>query len=103
MFYTLNTLDPAPGDIIFFWITRNLHPDNLPFLDLSDAFDPPHDYKKCFWTEGHFNEYGYELIAKRFFELLTENNFFRDKEFNYPPPPPHITATAYRHNSRRAA
>ncbi len=88
MFYNLNALNPAPGDIVFLWITKNLHSENLPYLDLSDAFDPPHDYKEFFWIEGHFNELGYKRIAERFFELLTENNFFRDKDFDYPALPP---------------
>ena len=103
MFYNLNALDPAPGDIVFLWITSNLHAENLPYLDVSDAFDPPYDYKEYFWMEGHFNEAGYKRIAERFFERLTENNFFRDKEFNYTPPPLHRIATAFRRSSRRAA
>ena len=88
MFYNLNNLDPAPGDIVILWITNNLHAENLPILDVSDAFDPPNDYKEFFVTIGHFNELGYKRIAERFFERLTENNFFRDTEFNYPALPP---------------
>ncbi|MBE8950827.1 MAG: hypothetical protein SR3Q1_09565 [Quinella sp. 3Q1] len=88
MFYNLNNLNPAPGDIIFLWITNNLHADNLPVLDLSDAFDPPRDYRKLYIVNRHFNELGYKVIAEKFFEILTQNNFFRDAEFNYPSPPP---------------
>ncbi len=87
LFYNLNELTPAPGDIIFIWVDNPL-PKNLPILDLSDAFDPPHDYKKIFCTRGHVNELGYEILAKKYFEFLTENNFFREKNFNYPLPPP---------------
>ncbi len=103
MFYNLNALNPAPGDIIFLWITRNLHGFNIPYMDLSDAFDPPYDYKEFFWTDRHFNELGFKRIAERLFERLTENNFFRDKDFNYPVPPPFTIATAFRRSSRRAA
>ena len=88
MFYNLNNLNPAPGDIIFLWITNNLCADNLPILDLSDAFDPPRDYRKLYIQDRHFNELGYEVIAEKIFEHLTKNNFFRDVEFNYPSPPP---------------
>ena len=88
MFYNLNALNPAPGDIIFIWITSSLCADNIPFVDLSDAFDPPYDYREFFWADAHFNEAGYKRIAEKFFELLTANNFYRDKEFNYPAPPP---------------
>ncbi len=87
MFYNLNNIDPAPGDIIFIWFS-NFHPNNLPFFDLSDAFDPPHDFKEIFFDQRHFNEKGYKILAEKFFKFLTENNFFRDKEFNYPLPPP---------------
>ena len=103
MFYNLNRLDPAPGDIVILWITNNTHGENLPVLDVSDAFDPPHDYREFFFAKGHFNELGYKRLAERFFELLTENNFFRDVEFNYHMPPPPITDTAYLRNSKEAA
>ena len=103
MFYNLNALNPSPGDIILFWITNNHRAINIPFLDLSDAFDPPYDYKEFFWTEGHFNEAGYKRIAEKFFELLTANNFYRELCINYPAPPPYITDMVYLRNSRRAA
>ena len=103
MFYKLNSLDPKPGDIVILFISGNLHSENLPVFDVSDAFDPPLDYKKFFWTKGHFNELGYKRLAERFFELLTENNFFRDVEFNYHMPPPPITDTVYLRNSKEAA
>jgi len=86
-FYNLNELSPSPGDIIFIWVS-NVVAKNLPFLDLIDAFDPPHDFKEIFCVKGHVNELGYKILAERYFKFLTENNFFRDKEFNYPPPPP---------------
>jgi [citrate (pro-3S)-lyase] ligase len=87
IFYNLNKLTPAPGDIIFVWLD-NMSVESFPFLDLSDAFDPPHDYKECYCTRWHVNELGYKILAERYFKYLTENNFFRDKDFNYPAPPP---------------
>ena len=89
MFYNLNALKFAPGDIIFFY-TLDIRSNNdiVPFFDISDAFDPPHDYKEIFCTRAHVNELGYKLVAEKYFKFLTENNFFRDKEFNYPLPPP---------------
>ena len=87
LFYNLNKLAPAPGDIIFIWF-NNFHTENLPFLDLSNAFAPPHDYKKIFCLKGHINELGYKILAEKYFKFLTENNFFRDMEFTYSIPPP---------------
>ena len=88
MFYNLNALNPAPGDIIFFHIWR-MRPNNagIPLMDISDAFDPPHDFREIFCTQNHVNELGYKILAKKFFDYLTANNFFRDKELKYPPPP----------------
>ena len=87
IFYNLNRISPAPGDIIFFWY--NHMPINcFPLLDLSDAFAQPHDYKEIFCVKSHVNELGYKILAEKYFEYLTENNFFRDKDFTYPAPPP---------------
>ncbi len=86
IFYNLNTLNPAPGDIVFVWL-ENLSTKNLPFIDVADAFDPPNDYREIYCVRGHINELGYKLLAEKYFAFLTENNFFRDKEFNYTPPP----------------
>ncbi|MBQ6297712.1 MAG: hypothetical protein IJK81_08540 [Selenomonadaceae bacterium] len=104
IFYNLNKINPMPGDIIFVWIS-NLRANNeiLPFADISDAFDPPHDYKKVFCVKDHVNELGYKLVAEKYFKFLTENNFFRDVEFNYPIPPPRIIDMVYRLGSSRAA
>lgn len=87
LFYNLNSIDPAPGDIIFIWFS-NLHPTNLPFFDMSDAFDPPIDFHKIFYDRRHVNELGYKILAEKYFKFLKENDFFRDKDFNYPSPPP---------------
>ena len=88
IFYNLSKLNPAPDDIIFIWHAGNLTTDSFRSIDLSDTFDPPHDYREIFIDNMHVNERGYKLLAERFFTVLTENNFFRDKEFNYPLPPP---------------
>lgn len=88
VFYNLNKMDPAPGDIIFFWnVGLKSNNDVIPFCDISDAFDPPNDYKEVYCRTGHVNEIGYKLVAEKYFKYLTENNFFRDIKFNYPPPP----------------
>ena len=89
IFYNLNKLNPNPGDIIFFWVA-NLHSneDVIPFCDISDAFDPPHDFREMFCRKAHVNELGYKLVAEKYFDFLTTNNFFRDVDFNYPAPPP---------------
>ena len=102
MFYNLNAIKPNPGDIIFFH-NMNIKSDLIPFCDLSDVFDPPHDYRDFYPTRIHVNELGYKVVAERIFKFLTENNFFRNVEFNYHMPPPCITDMVYLHNSRRAA
>ena len=86
IFYNLNKLTPAPGDIIFIWV-GNLRSRVFPFIDLSKAFDPPQDFREIFCVKGHVNELGYKLIAEKYFDFLTTNNFFRDVELKYPPPP----------------
>ena len=90
MFYNLNKLEPAPGDIIFIYVATSL-PKNLPFCDVSDAFDPPHDFMEIFSDKWHVNELGYKLVAEKYFKFLTENNFFHEVCINYPTPPPIIS------------
>lgn len=87
IFYNLNKLTPAPGDIIFVWIDNMLN-KNFPSLDLSAAFDSPHNYKEIFCLRGHVNELGYKILAEKYFAFLTQNNFLRDKDFKYTMPPP---------------
>ena len=103
MFYNLNALDFKPDDIIFFWTFYTRSNDGIPFFDISDTFDPPVDYREIFCTKAHVNELGYKLVAEKYFKFLTENNFFRDKEFNYPLPPPRVTATVSPLGRSRAA
>ncbi len=88
IFHNLNALKPAPGDIIFFyfWNVRSTD-DAIPFFSVKDAFDPPQDFKKIFCTKKHINELGYKILAEKYFDYLTANDFFRDKDFNYPAPP----------------
>ena len=87
--YNLNHLKPNTNDIIFV-VLEGLpaNNNNIPFVDMRGIFDPPHDYKEIYCVKSHINELGYKLMAERFFKFLTENNFFRDKDFNYPLPPP---------------
>lgn len=88
IYYNLNKITPVPGDIIFFWIA-NLHSNDnaITFCDVSNAFDPPNDYKEIYCRKGHVNEIGYKILAEKYFDFLTANNFFRDVELKYPPPP----------------
>lgn len=102
LFYNLNKLEPAPGDIIFVWIS-GLRSKYFPFLNVADAFDPPNDYRKIFCVKGHVNELGYKLVAEKYFAFLTANNFFRDVELKSPPPVNLSIATASHRNTNRAA
>ena len=87
LLYNLNKLTPAPGDIIFVVIEGQRSTNNkIPFFDVNGVFNPPHDYREIYCTQDHVNELGYKILAEKFFELLTQNNFFRDANFKYPPP-----------------
>lgn len=102
--YNLNKLKPKPNDIIFV-VLEGLTANNntIPFVDMNGIFDPPHDFREMFCLKNHPNELGQKLMAERFFKFLTENNFFRDVEFNYPIPPPFIIDMVYLLGSNRAA
>ena len=87
IFYNINKLTPSPDDIIFVWLD-NMSAKNLPLLDASNAFALPYDFREFYCVRGHVNELGYKILAEKYFKYLTENNFFRDVEFNYHMPPP---------------
>ena len=95
MFYNLNKLTPAPGDIIFIYIS-GVAIKKLPFLDVRNAFDAPNDFREIFCVRGHANELGYKLVAEKYFRFLTENNFFRDVDIN---PPPQSTNSPLRYTT----
>lgn len=103
IYYNLNKLTPAPGDIIFVDSRDERRLSSIPFADVSDALDLINNFEKLYCTKNHMNELAYELIAKKYFAILTANNFFRDKDFNYPKPPQFIIATGYHRSSRRLA
>ncbi len=96
IFYNLNKLTPAPGDIIFIPIA-GVAIKNFPFLDLRNAFDAPNDFREVYCVRGHVNELGYKLVAEKYFKFLTTNNFFRDADINLPPP--QSTATSLRYTA----
>ena len=85
LFYNLVKLAPKPNDIIFVYVA-GISARSLPLFDVRDAFKF-HDYNDVWITHGHSNEVGYKILAEHFFELLTRENFFKDNEFHYPPPP----------------
>ena len=94
LFYNLNKIKFEPNDIIFVW-HAGLLTRSLPFIDLSNAFAPPHDYREIFIEKEHGNELGYKILAERYFKFLTENNFFHDVEQNYNAPPPALSQIWY--------
>jgi len=95
MFYNLNTLNLKPGDIIFFAPLSNLKPVQLPFCDVGNAFDS-YDYKEIFAEQSHVNELGYKILAEKYFNYLTENDFFKHTDFEYPPPHLYRIVMVYR-------
>ena len=102
IFYNLNNLNPAPGDIVFLCL-QDLQATFVPSFDISNIFDDRTDRDKIFADSSHITELGYKILAEKFFALLTKNNFFRDVEFTYHNPPPFITDMVYLRNSNKAA
>ena len=94
LFYNIVKLAPKPNDIIFVYVA-NLRPIQLPFFDVSNAFDG-YDYRKIWVVDGHSNEVGYKILAEKYFQFLVENNFFKNTKIEYPTPPPHRIVTAFR-------
>lgn len=92
IFYNLNKLTPAPDDIIFVVVENQRATDyNIPFCDVADAFDAPHDYRELFFDNVHANELGYKILAEKYFAFLTAHDFFRNVEFKYATPPPNAS------------
>ena len=94
LFYNLVKLVPKPDDIIFVYVA-NLRPFQLPFFDVANAFDG-YDYRDLWINHGHSNEVGYKILAEKFFQFLTQNNFFKNENYSYSTPPRLPGATAYR-------
>ena len=88
-FYNLNKLPLKSGDIVFLCLD-DLVPEKVPFINVRNFFDRPHNYGEVFSEPGHINELGHKALAKHFFNILIQNNFFRDVEFKIPSPPPWI-------------
>ncbi len=87
IFYNLRNLPLKDGDIVFVFFDNYLS-EKLPAFDVSRTFERPHDYGEVFVNTLHVNEIGYKVLAGKFFDFLTENNFFQGVEFEYPEPPP---------------
>ena len=86
IFYNLEKLPLQADDIIFVFFD-NILSNNLPVFDVSKTFLRPHNYGEVYVDTVHVNERGYKALAEKFFDFLTQNNFFQDVEFDYPPPP----------------
>ena len=89
-FYNLNNLPVKPGDIVFAYAIES-PTIAIPFIDTNPILCRPHNHGEVFADKYHINELGHLALAKFFFQFLVKNNFFKDREFNYPapPPPPH--------------
>ena len=89
IFYNLNKLDVKEGDIIFICL-QDLLPKNILCWDLRRILDRPHNYGEVFADFCHVNELGHYALAEKFFQFLTQNNFFKNTKFEYLAPlPPH--------------
>jgi len=93
IFYNLNKLDCKAGDIIF--VLSHFKPVDLPFLDLQNPFEGC-DYREIFPYRGHLDEVGYKILVEKYFNYLTENDFFKHTDFEYPPPHLYRIVMVYR-------
>lgn len=84
IFYNLNNLQVKSGDIIFACL-QDILPRQLPCWDLRRILDRPHNYGEVFADFCHVNELGHYALADKFFQFLTQNNFFKNVKFRYPP------------------
>ena len=85
-FYNLNNLPVKPGDIIFVYAPES--PTYLiPFIDTNPVLIRPHNHGEVFADKYHINELGHLALAKFFFQLLVQNNFFKNTKIEYPTPP----------------
>ena len=94
LFYNLVKLAPKPDDIIFVYVS-NLRPVHLPFFDVSHSFDG-YCYKDLWVSQAHTNEIGYQILAEKYFQLLVQNNFFKNVNFKYSTPPLALIVTVFR-------
>ena len=89
MFYNLQNFEWRDGDIVFMFLD-NFTSKIIPTFDVSQTFLRPHNYGEVYVDTAHVNELGYKALAEKFFNFLTENNFFQNLEMQIqcPPPPP---------------
>lgn len=53
--------------------------EGIPFIDISDLFQRPHDYGEVFYDKSHFTEDGNKVIAEKIFEYIKNKNYCSDK------------------------
>lgn len=88
-FYNLDKLSLKAGDIVFVTLFARFHKyTDFPYWNINRAFLQPHNEGEIFPDTAHINELGQKILAEHLFTRLKKNNFFRDKDFNYPIPPP---------------
>ncbi|MBR4384382.1 MAG: hypothetical protein IKP64_12605, partial [Selenomonadaceae bacterium] len=88
IYYNLHNLPVQAGDVVFV-CTHSLNLKDIPFIDVENFFRRPHEFGEVFFEPNHINELGHKALAEGFFALLTQNNFFRDTEQDFPKLPPH--------------
>ena len=95
--YNLNTLPLQPDDIVIVFFDNFLS-SKFPYIDVSKTFIRPHNYGEVFVDSAHVNEIGYKVLAEKFFQFLTQNDFFKNTKFEYPAPP---AASSLRYSKRK--
>lgn len=69
----LKSLPVKPGDIVLCKFGIN---SNIPFVDMGETANRPHNYGEVFFDKWHYTEDGNRMIADQLFEYLKEKNFF---------------------------
>lgn len=83
IFYNLNRIPAKKGDIVLICL-QGLHARGVPFFDIANIFNRPHEYGEVFADNCHINELGNKVVAEKFYEYLKENNYFKDYKYDIP-------------------
>ena len=83
IFYNMDSLSVKDGDIIFICL-QGLQATGIPFINIENIFDRPHNFGEVFSDDLHVNELGYKVLAELFYEVLVRNSFFKNFNFKIP-------------------
>lgn len=80
----IQSMPVRQGDIVLIHERAVSDCKEIPFINISDLFQRPHNYGEVYYDKGHFTEDGSRVIAERIFECLKGKNFYADKVSSRP-------------------